>query len=104
VVSLGGVDLLVGGDAAAAVDGASGVGELYLEVGLVLGRGSLVADVVVVVERDVVVVALNEAAGRRVVVIGGKREAGVLGDMEFGLDEALTEGGFAGDQGAVVIL
>ncbi len=37
-------------------------------------------------------------------MIGGKREAGVLGDMEFGLDEALTEGGFAGDQGVVVIL
>ena len=37
VVRLGWVDLLVRGDAAAAVDGASGVGELDLEVRLVLG-------------------------------------------------------------------
>ena len=51
-----------------------------------------------------VVVALDEAAGRRVVVIGGEGEAGVLGDLEDGLDEALAEGGFADDEGAVVIL
>ena len=37
VVGLQVVDLLVGGDAAAAVDGAAGVGEFDLEVGLVLG-------------------------------------------------------------------
>ena len=104
VVRLGRVDLLVGGDAAAAVDGASGVGELDLEVRLVLGRGALVADVVVVVERDVVVVALDEAAGRGVVVVSRQGEAGVLGDLEDGLDEALAEGGLAGDEGAVVVL
>ena len=40
VVGLEVVDLLVGGDAAAAVDGAAGVGELDLEVGLVLGLAS----------------------------------------------------------------
>ena len=51
-----------------------------------------------------VVVALDEAAGRRVVVVGGEGEAGVFGDLEDGLDEALAEGGFADDQGAVMIL
>ena len=102
-MDLQGVDLLVGRDAAAAVDGAAGVGELDLEVGLV-GLLGVVADVVVVVERDVVVVALDEAAGGRVVVIGRQGEAGVLGDLEDGLDEALAEGGFADDEGAVVIL
>ena len=102
-VGLDGFDLLVGRDAAAAVDGAAGVGELDLEVALV-GLGGVVADVVVVVERDVIVVALDEAAGRSVVVIGGEGEAGVFGDLEDGLDEALAEGGFTDDEGAVVIL
>ena len=40
VIGLQVVDLLVGGDAAAAVDGAAGVGELDLEVALVLGFAS----------------------------------------------------------------
>ena len=103
-LDLTGVDLLVGRDAAAAVDGASGVGELDLAIGVVLGCVGRVADVVVVVERDVVVVALDEAAGGRVVVVGREGEAGVFGDLEDGLDEALAEGGFADDEGAVVIL
>ena len=51
-----------------------------------------------------VVGALDEPAGRREVVVGGKGEAGVVGDLEDGLDEALAEGGLADDQGAVVIL
>ena len=82
VIGLQVVDLLVGGDAAAAVDGAAGVGEFDLEVALVLRLVVVVADVVVVVERDVVVVALDEAAGGRVVVVGGEGEAGVLGDRK----------------------
>ena len=103
VVGLDVVDLFVGGDAASAVDGAAGVGELDLEVGLV-GLGGVVADVIVVVERDVVVVALDEASGGSVVVVGGEGEAGVFADLEDGLDEALAEGGFAYDEGAVVVL
>ncbi len=104
VVRLDVVDLLVGCDAAAAVDGAAGVGELDLEVALVGPWRRRFTDVIVVVERDVVVVALDEAAGRGVVVIGGEGEAGVLGDLEDGLDEAFAEGGFADDESAVVIL
>ena len=54
--------------------------------------------VVVVVERDVGVVALNETSGRRVVVIRGQREAGVFAQVVDGLHQALAEGGFADDQ------
>ena len=60
--------------------------------------------VVVVVERNARVVALDEAARGRVVVIGGQRQAGVLAEVVDGLHQALAEGGFAHDQGAVVIL
>jgi hypothetical protein len=59
VIGLQVVDLFVGGDASTAVDGSAGVSELDLEVALVLGFVFVVADVVVVVERDVVVVALE---------------------------------------------
>jgi hypothetical protein len=75
VIGLGRLDLFVGGDAAAAVDGAAGVGELDFLIGVV--GGQRVGVVVVVVERDAVVVALDEAAGWRVVVVGGQRQAGV---------------------------
>ncbi len=51
-----------------------------------------------------IVVALDEAAGRRVVVVGGEGEAGVFADLEDGLNQALAEGGFADDQGAIMIL
>src|SRR5258705_7269902 len=98
------IDLLVGGDASTAVDSSTGVGELDLEIALVLGFVFIVTDVVVVIERDVVVVALDEAAGRRVVVVGGKSQTRVLGDSEDGLNETLAEGGFADDQSAIVIL
>src|SRR6266851_3097344 len=98
------VDLFIGSDASTAVDSPAGVGELDLEVALVLGLVFVVAHVVVVVERDVVVVALDQAAGGRVVVVGGESEARVLCDGEDGLDQTLAEGGFADDQGAIVIL
>lgn len=103
VIGLDVVDLLVGGDAAAAVYGASGVGEFDFEVGLILGFAAF-ADVVVVVEGDVVVRALDESPRGGVVVVGGEGEAGVLGDLEDGLDEAFAEGGFADDESTVVIL
>ena len=37
-------------------------------------------------------------------MVGGEREAGVFGDIEDGLHEALAEGGLADDEGAVVVL
>ena len=50
------------------------------------------------------VAALDKATGRCVVVVGGQGEASVLGDLEDGLNQALAEGGFSNDQGAVVVL
>ena len=101
-VGLGLLDLFVGSDAAAAVDGAAGIGQLDLAVRGVGGERAGV--VVVVVERNALVVALNQAAGRGVVVVGGEGEAGVFAEVVDGLHQALAEGGFADDQGAVVIL
>src|SRR3981081_2993079 len=98
------IDLLVGSDASTAIDSSAGIRELDLEVTLVLGFVFVISDVVVVVERDVVVVALDQAAGGRVVVVGGESEARVLGDGEDGLDKTLAEGGLAAEQGATMIL
>jgi len=60
--------------------------------------------VIVVVKRDAGVVALNEAAGRRVVMVGRQGEAGIFAQIVYGLNEAFAEGGFTDDEGAVVIL
>ena len=57
---LGGINLLVRGDTAAAIYGTSAVGELDFLVGAVGRQG--VGVIVVVVERDAVIVALNQAA------------------------------------------
>ena len=98
-----GFDLLIGSDAAAAVDRAARISQLDFLVGGVRGqRAGMV--VVVIVERDAGVVALDEAAGRRVVVIGGERQAGVFAQVVDSLHQAFAEGGFADDQRAVVIL
>ena len=66
--------------------------------------GRLIVVVVVVVERHAAVVALNEPAAGRVVVIGGQREAGVVGERIDGLHQALAEGGLADDEGTIVVL
>jgi len=90
VVALGAFDLLVRGDAAAAVNGAASVGELDLAVGVVRWLRAAVG--VVVIERDAGVVALDEAAGGRVVVVGGQRQGhGVVAEVVDGLHEALAE-------------
>ena len=68
------------------------------------GRQRAGVVVVVVVERNARVVALDEPARRRVVVIGGQRQAGVLAEVVDGLHQALAEGGLAHDQRAIVIL
>ena len=64
----------------------------------------VIANVEVVVERQVIVGALDKPSRWRVVVVGGEREAGVLGDLEHRLHQALAEGSLADDQRAIVIL
>ena len=103
VIGLGRIDLLIGRDAAAAVDRAAGVSELDFGVGGV-GRQCAGMVVVVVVERDAGVVALDEPARRRVVVIGGQRQAGVLAQVVDRLNETFAERDLAHDQCAIVIL
>src|SRR5208283_5186814 len=60
----------VGGDAAAAVDGAAAIGQFDFFVGVVV---FVFAVVIVVVEREVRVIALDEASAGRVVLGGGER-------------------------------
>ena len=103
VVALGALDLLIGSNAAAAVNGAARVSQLDFAVGGVDGLRAGVI-VVVVVKRNAGVVALNQAARGRVVVIGGKSKAGIFAEVVDGLHQSLAEGGFADDQRAVVIL
>ena len=100
----GRLDFLVGRDAAAAIDGTARVSQLNLAAGRVGGRRPAARMVVIVVERDACVIALDEAAGRRVVVIRSEGKAGVFTEVVNGLHQALAEGGFAHDQGAIVIL
>ena len=99
-VQLGSRILLVRSDAAAAVNRAPAVGHLDV---LVIPRFGVVA-VVVIEERDVGVVALDQPSAGRVVAVGGQRQAGVLGQREHGLHQALAERRFAQNPGAVVIL
>ena len=60
--------------------------------------------VVVIEERDVGIIALDQAAAGRVVVRGGERQAGVIAQRENGLHQSLAEGGLAQNPGAVMIL
>src|SRR2546430_9722168 len=76
--ALDGVDLDVGGDAAAAVHGAAAVGQFDFAV-----RGSLAVIVgaieIIVVQRDVGIVALNQASTGSVVMGGLERESRIFG-------------------------
>ncbi len=95
------VDLVVGGDPASAEHRATGVGGLDLAALRIL---RLVVVVVVVVKRNTVVIALDQPAAGRVVVIRRQRQAGVLRQGVNGLHQSLAEGGFAGNDRAIVIL
>src|ERR1700721_973148 len=88
VIGLGGFDLFVGSDSAAAIDGAAGVGHLHFAI---VSVGSAGVIVVVVVKRNAFIVALNEAAGRRVVVVRGERQAGVFAEVVDRLHQAFAE-------------
>ena len=95
-------DLFVGIDAATAIDGASAVGQLHFVV--CSRRIFFLAVVIVVVERDVRVVALNQASARRVVLGGRQRQAGVFRQRIHGLHQTLAKCVFADDQPAIVVL
>src|SRR5579871_2310146 len=96
-------DVYVGSDATATVHRASAVSELHLAVRRVGALGAL-AVVVVVVQRDVAVIALNQPSARSVVVSGRKSQTGIFRQRIDGLHQTFAEGHFAGNQTAVVIL
>src|SRR5260370_22090504 len=101
LIGLEGRELHVGSDAATAIHGASPVGELHFVVGVIL---LALPVVVVIVEREVRVIALDETSAGGVVLGGGKCEAGMFGQWIDGLHQALAEGYFACDEAAIVIL
>src|SRR5262245_26165819 len=91
-IVLGRIDFFVGCDSTATVNGAPGVSHLDFAVaGPWRSRAGVI--VVVVVERNAGVVALDEAAGWRVVVIRGQRESRVFAQVIDGLNQALAECG-----------
>ena len=63
-----------------------------------------VVAVVVIEERNVGVIALDQAAARRVILRGGQRQAGVFHQRINGLHQAFAECVVAQNPGAVVIL
>ena len=66
-----------------------------------LGRFRIV---VIVVERDVFVIALDQPAAGSVVARGGQQQRGIFAERELRLHEALAEACLADDQAAIVIL
>ncbi len=65
---------------------------------------SVVPVEVIVVQRNVGIVALNQTSAGRVILGGRQRQAGVLVKRIDGLHQSLAEGGFAHDQAAVMVL
>ena len=103
VVALDRGDLDVGSDSAAAVNGASAVSQFYFAIGVVFVVLALAVEVIVV-ERNVGVVTLNQASARRVVLGRGQRQTGVLRQRINRLHQTFAESSFADDQAAIMIL
>src|ERR1700691_5218349 len=60
--------------------------------------------IVIIVERNILVVALDQAPAGGVVTRGGEQHSGVFAERELSLHQALTEAGFSNDQAAIVVL
>src|SRR5271157_1738586 len=103
LIGLDAGNLGVGRDAAAAVHGPPAVGHLDFVVGSA-GVSVIAVVVIVVVERDIAVIALNQAAAGSVVLGRGQRQAGVIRKRIDGLHQAFAEGGLTRDEAAIVVL
>src|SRR5205809_4912592 len=88
-------------NAATTINRASAVRELDLVRVVVLFR---LAVEIVVIERNIRIIALNQTSAWRVVFGGGQSQAGVLRKRIDRLHEPFAEGGFTGHQSAVMIL
>src|SRR5262245_9998408 len=103
--SIGVFDLDIGLDAVASVDGAAEVGLfLFGMFGAASGVALRIAASVVLKERSVRVVALNQPSARRVVLRDGQGQGAARLQREDALDESLAEARLADDQTAIVIL
>src|SRR4051794_40467617 len=94
VIALDGIDLHVGHDTAAAVNGAAAVSQLYF---FIYGVVFLVALEVVIVKRNIAIVALNETSAWGVIFGGRQRQAGVVRQWIHSLHQSLAKRGFADD-------
>ena len=99
-IELGGFVLLVGSDTAAAINRAPSLG--HLDVDRV--AAILIAVEVVIVERLLTVIALDQPAAGRIEMRDGQSQAGIVRKRKHGLHQTLSERGLAQNQGAVVVL
>ena len=58
----------------------------------------------IIVERNIFVVALDQAPAGSVVTRRGEQHSGVFAERELSLHQALTEAGLSNDQAAIVVL
>src|SRR5580700_2905350 len=98
IVLFGSGDKVVRRDATLSKNLAAAIGELHFRL---LG---LLRVVVIIVERDVFVITLNQAAAGRVITGSGEQQSRVFAERELGLHQTLAEARFADDQAAVMIL
>ena len=83
-----GYELLIGRDTAAAIHGAAAVGHLDV---LRISRGRVFA-VIVIEERNIAVIALDQPAAGRVIFRRGQSQPRVFRERINGLDQALAKG------------
>ena len=103
VVALYRGDFNVGRDSAAAVNRAATVGEFYFTTGVVFVFLALTVEVIVV-ERNVGVVTLNQAHAGRVILRRGQGQTGILRKRIDSLNQPFAESSFSHDQAAIMIL
>ncbi len=89
---------VVRSDATLSEDLPAAIGELHFGL---LGPLRIV---VIIVERNVFVIALNQAAAGGVITRSGEQQSSVFAERKLGLHQAFAEASFADHQAAVMIL
>src|SRR5262249_2423799 len=89
---------LVGGDSTAAVYLASNIGRLHVVL-----IGGIAFGVVIIEERFLRIITLDQPSARRIVVSDREQQRRTLVQRKLRLHQAFAKGGLAHDEGAVVI-